>query len=300
MPVDSGALAWHMPRAIVFLAIVEHGSISAAGRAMNLSKSVVSTHLRQLEEACGARLIERTTRQLRLTGAGSRFLTHAQRMASAWGDGLEEVTATMTEPTGTLTVTTTTVTEGGVVAPAVVAFVARYPLVTVDVRSTDEMVDLVAENVDLAIRTGPLPDSSLDARKLGEDADIIVASPQLTPQLSDLRRPEQLQRLPWVAHRRMPVRREIYGPSGRGFEVEVTPRARVDSAPGLLRLAIGGAGVTLLPGLLARDALRSGQLVRVLSDWHGPAFGIYAVFPSRRHLAPKVERFIDELQERFE
>ncbi len=296
VPAETVPFAWHMPRAIVFLAIVEQGSISGAARAMNLSKSVVSTHLRQLEEMCGARLIERTTRKLRLTGAGVRLLPYARRLASAWTDGLEEVTATMQEPTGTLTVTTTTLAEHSLVAPAVAAFVERYPRATVDVHSTDQIVDLIAQNVDLAVRTGPLPDSSLVARKLGEDVDLVVASPGLAARLREVDRPEELHTLPWVLHRRMPAPRELFGPEGRRFELEVTARARVDSAPALLGLAVRGAGVALVPGLVARDALRSGQLVRVLPNWHGATFGLYAVFPSRRHLAPKVDRFIAELE----
>lgn len=146
------------------------------------------------------------------------------------------------------------------------------------------------------VRGVPADGPCHDILHLGEDADRIVASPALAPMLRDVRSPEQLHALPWVTHQGMPARREIFGPGGRRSVLEVMPRARIDSAAGLLGQVVAGAGVSLMPGLLARDALRADELVPVLDDWHAATIGIYAVFPSRRHLAPKVARFIEEVE----
>lgn len=287
---------WHMPRAVVFLAVLDHGSLSAAARALGVSKSVVSDHLGRLEAVCGARLLERNSRNQRLTELGRRFLPYARRMASAWVDGLAELQCAMDEPAGTLRVTASVLLEQDLIAPAVAAFLRRYPRASVEVVVTDRSLNLVEESVDVAVRVGHLADSALVVRKVGDTSDVVVAPASMAPDLADVRRPEQLLGLPWVVHAALSPRRSLHGPDGQEVLLHTRPRGRADTATALLALVRHGAGLALVPRMLAADDLRVGRLVRVLPGWHTSAVPIVALYPSRQHVPPKVSRFIETLR----
>lgn len=288
---------WHMPRVTIFLAVIEHGTITAAANALGLTKSAVSTHIRKLEAVCEARLFERSTRALRLTAAGADLQPHARRLVEAWAAGLDELQARLSEPTGTLRLTAPSILDRPILMAAIAAYTARYAKVEVVVRFSDVMLDVIGEQIDVAVRMGRLPDSELVARKLGEDHQIVVAAPALIASRPTPDRPAALADWPWVAHRELPQRRQLIGPDGQTEAIDVGPRVQVDHASALLRLVQAGAGAALIPWMLARDALLDGSAVRLLPGWRTESLGIYAVFPSRDHLAPKVSRFIELLAE---
>ena len=288
---------WHLPRALLFLAVVRAGSLSAAARATGHAKSVLSDHLRQLEAALGARLLERNSRRLQLTEVGERFLPHVLQLERSWAEGTAEIRDAMAEPSGTLRVTAPQIFESAVVTPVLAAFLARFPKVVVEVHFDDRMVDLVARQIDVAIRAGRLADSELVATRLGASPHVLVAAPDLAARHPDVRHPAHLARLPWVRHAHVTPDDELTSADGEVASLRVTPRIQVDSTTAMLGMIRAGAGAGMLPELLVRDDLRAGHLVRLLPGWSGAPMSTYAVYPSRAHLPPKVARFVDALRE---
>lgn len=289
-----------MPRAAVFVEIVAAGSITAAAKRLGLSKSVVSAHLKELEEVCGARLLERSTRRQRLTEIGERFLPRAQAMTEAWGDGLRDVRAAMDEPVGTLRVTASSVVDAWLVTPAVGRMLARYPELTVQLDLSDSNRDLIEDEFDVGIRMGPLVDSDLRVRRLGADRDVVVASPALARHLGDVERPEQLSDVPWVVHSQLPTRRRFVGPDDERVELETRGKVRLNSSSSLVYLLGEGVGVGFVPWSLARTEIEAGRLIRMIPGWHGGAVPIHAVWSSGKFVPPKIRVFLEVLLEVME
>lgn len=291
---------WHMPRASVFVAVHQEGSISAAGRRLGLTKSVVSNHLKQLEEALGVRLVERSTRQLRLTDAGTQFLPYALRMLEAWSAGLDALQASLEVPTGRLSIAAPSLLAHVVLPQAMAAFRRRYPQVVLDLRLSDDLTDLIAEEVDVALRAGPLASSELVARKVADDVHVLVCAPEMLAQGTPPSDPEGLVDWPWISHSALGSGCTLAGPNDSVVEVTAKATTCVDSASGLIGLCEAGLGVALIPLVLAREALHRRRLVRLLPGWFGPAVPIFAVYPSREFLSPKVSRFIEVLQDHMQ
>ena len=289
--------AWHIPRALVFLAVAEHGSITAAAKALSLSKGVVSVHLKQLEEACGARLFERSTRRVVLTQSGATFLPYAEAIRQAWQDGLAVLEGEREEPRGTLVVTAPSLLEAPLLNPVVGEYLRRYQRVRIDLRLTDTMLDIIKHGIDVALRTGPLPDSDLISRLLMRDHEIIVGAPVLLEGRPSPGVPEQLMTWPWIGHRGLSTHRDLMATDGRQMTLEFEPRVVVDTATALKNLLLRGAGLALVPKLAVREELLAGALVNVLPRWSAPEMAIHAVIPSKRHMAPRVSRFVDLLVE---
>ncbi len=287
--------AWDMPRTLVFLAVVDHGSFSAAARALSLSRGAVSAHIKALEKVCRVRLFERNTRKVNLTQAGAAFLPCALELRRSWTEGLEALQAQLDEPTGTLVVTAPSLLERPLLSPAVVEYVRKYDRVRVDVRLTDSMLNVIEQGIDIALRTGPLPDSDLVTRRLSRDREVVVGAPSLFAGRRAPEEPKNLAAWPWLGHRGLSMSRELYGPDGRRNTIEFKPRVVADTAIGLKNLLVAGAGLALFPAFAIRDELRAGALVRVLPKWSAREFGIYAVVPSKRHQTPRVSLFIDLL-----
>ncbi|MEM7152412.1 MAG: LysR family transcriptional regulator [Myxococcota bacterium] len=288
---------WHMPRAAVFVEIVASGSITAAAKRLGLSKSVVSAHLKELEEVCGARLLERSTRRQRLTEIGERFLPRARAMTEAWSEGLRDVRAAMGEPVGTLRVTASSVVDAWLVTPAVARMTARYPRLSVRLDLSDSNRDLIEDEFDLAIRVGPLVDSDLRVRRLGVDRDVVVASPELARRLGEIERPEQLSDVPWVVHSQLPTRRRFVGPGDERLELETPGKVVLNSSSSLVYLLSEGVGVGFVPWSLAWGEIEAGRLVRVIPGWHGGEVPIHAVWGSGKFVPPKTRVFLEVLVE---
>ena len=286
---------WHMPRVAVFVEIVAAGSFTGAARRLKLSKSVVSSHLRELEGALGVRLLERSTRRQRLTDHGERFLPHAQRICRAWTHALQEATAARSEPTGTLRVTAPSMLGPTLVTRAVSQMSRGYPELVIDVDMSDQSKGLIEDGFDLAIRAGPLVPSELRTRLLGHDRDIIVATEKLAGRFSEARRPEQLVGAPWLVHAHLPARRTFLGPRQERVELAVRPRVRLSSASTLLELLRTGLGLGVFPAGVAKPDLDAGRLVQLLPQWHAGEIPIHAVWVPGNFQPPKVRRFIDVL-----
>lgn len=280
---------------LVFAKVVEAGSFVGAARALGMPTSTVSRKVAGLEARLGARLLQRTTRSLRLTEVGRTYYQHAQRVAEELDAADRAVTEMEAAPRGLLRVTTPI--NFGFLGETVARFLERYPEVEIDLHCADRVVDLVEEGFDVAVRAGRLADSSLVARSLGVLRSYVVASPAFLARAGSPRTPDDLEGFDcvvlgagadWTKWR---LRRD-----GGIRAVKVRPRLTVNDFDFLEAAAKGGLGVAMLPTFRCAPLLADGTLVRILDAWCSPDTPLHAVYPSTRHLSPKVTAFLDHLQ----
>lgn len=280
---------------VIFARVIDAGSFTAAARELGMPKSTVSRKVSDLEERLGARLLQRTTRKLSLTDAGNTFYQYAHRVVGEVEAAELAVTRLQETPRGLLRLTTPI--SFGYMGPIVVSFLRRYPEVQVEMVGTDRVVDLVDEGYDVAVRAGRLADSTLIARPLGGMRNFVVATPDFVDAHGAPETPDDLARTDCVAFGgvRDPTRWTLHV----GSQTAVFPiRARfiVNDFDEVYAAALAGLGVAMLPVYRCVDDLRAGRLVRVLPDWCSPEVPLYIVYPSTRHLSPKVSAFLDHVR----
>lgn len=279
---------------VVFAKVVQTGSFTRAGRELELPKSTVSRKVSELEARLGARLLQRTTRSLSLTDAGRAYYEHASRIVNELDAGDAAVQELEVAPRGRLRVSTPL--NFGLFAPLLSSFVKRYPAVEVEIVGSDRMVDLVEEKFDVAIRASRLKDSTLVARPLGVLRSFVVASPAYVARNGEPRKPKDLTEHTCLLFG-AGADRGHFRLSRKGKEATVAVGGRIvaNDFDLLHDAAKNGLGVTMLPFPRIAADLEAGRLVRVLSEWSAPTFPIHAVYPSTRHLSPKVRAFVDHL-----
>jgi DNA-binding transcriptional LysR family regulator len=288
-----------LPLLAVFAAVVRHGSFTGAARELGLAKSVVSHHIGTLEERCGVRLLERSTRSLRLTQVGEHVLAASQGVL----DGVRDVERALEEhrdvAAGTLRVTSTHDLGVRIVAPAAARLAAAHPNLRVELVSEDGLHDLIAGGFDVAVRLGSAPDSSLVMRKLGSEPEIIVAAPAVAARFPKAQRPSDLAGGAWIVHSKIPTAGvwRFRDDAGDKDEVHVERRAAANTGEGVRALATGGVGLATMPLFMVQSDLTSGRLVRVCPDWHLRQLTLYAVLPSREKMPARVRAFLDVLRE---
>ncbi len=279
----------------VFVRVVELGSLSAAGRHLRLSPAVVSHRLQQLENHLGARLLNRTTRQVQPTEQGAAYYDACQEVLTALEQAESVIADAGGSPRGHLRVTAPLGFARRVLAPLVPAFVARYPQLSVRLRLSDHLLDLVRESVDVAIRLGVLPDSSLIARKLCDCPRVLCASPAYLGRRGTPERPEDLLthqclllRFPGSQQYRWTLRT----PDGPRT-LAVSGPMDADDGDVLTDWALAGHGIVLKPRFEIAAQLRSGNLIEVLPDYAPEPASLVIVYPHRRFLPAKVKAFVE-------
>ncbi len=285
---------------LYFAEVVDRGSFAAAARALALPKSRLSRRIAELEARLGVRLLHRTTRKLSLTEAGERCHRHCVGMREQAQAAVDAVAQVRGEPRGTLRVACPVTLAQTTLGPILPLFLARYPLVRVDMRVSNRVVDLVEEGVDVALRVRPsLEDSgSLVVKNLGQTQTLLVASPTLLTRQGRPVDVEDLVHLDTVSMSAVDGRGswQLVGPGGQLHTFTHQPRYVADDLLTLKIAVIRGTGIGILPDYMCRDELRDRRLVLVLPAW-APAPAIFhAVFPSRRGLAPATRHFLDFLQ----
>ena len=278
----------------VFTRVVEAGSFTGAGRALGLPKATVSRRVADLERQVGVRLLQRTTRSLSLTDAGRTYYEESSRALRAIEDANSRLADARAEPAGTIRVSAPIGLGSVFLADTVLDFLSAYPETKVELRLTDEKLNLVEDGIDLAFRTGALADSTLVARKLGSTQKILCASPDYldrrgTPlAVADVGRHDciiagySIAGAQWV----------LEGPHGPET-ISVSGRVAANTMQLAFRAALAGHGIALLPDGPAATAITEGRLQRVLDQYSASVGGLYAVYPSSRHLSPAVKAFID-------
>lgn len=285
----------------IFVKVVELSSFTAAAEALEMSQPVVSKAVTRLEEKLGVRLLNRTTRRLSLTEAGAELYRRSVRALAEIEDAELEIARFQTEPRGTLRVSAPmsfSILHLGSLLPS---FIERYPGVSVELHLDDRQVDLVEEGYDVAIRVGRLQDSNLVARRLTPCRQVLCASPSYLAKHGTPERPEDLLAHNCIVYSLLSTPREWRFTDVAG-ETHVVPiNGALQSNNGLVNraAAVAGAGIVLLPAFYIGEELRSGQLKAVLSDFKPIDLAIYALYPERRNLTPKVRAFVDFLATKF-
>jgi DNA-binding transcriptional LysR family regulator len=280
----------------VFAGVVEAGSFVGASDALEISKPAVSRYVADLETRLGVRLLHRTTRKLSLTEEGEVFYSRCKELLANIEEAEAEITSRSGQATGLLKVSAPVSFGLLHLAPLWADFMARHSNVTLDVTLSDRMVDLVEEGFDLAVRIARLPSSSLISRKLSSTRIVLCASPDYLKAHGTPRHPTELTGHRVVAYSLLTAGEawEFDGPDGR-VSVKVEPTMRTNSGDTCRAVALRHQGVIRQPTFLIGDDLLSGALVEVMPDYRAPEFGIYAVYPTRKHVLPKVRLLIDYL-----
>jgi DNA-binding transcriptional LysR family regulator len=278
----------------VFAKTVESGSFRAAATAMNLSPSVVSHHVSQLEERLGVALLYRSTRRLSLTQDGIALFEHAKLMLAAAENGLNAITRRSGEPIGTLSVTLPAFLARSPLVERIAEFAKACPKVRLAMDFSDLKQDLIRDAIDLAIRIGPLQDSGLKSRKLFDIERRLVIAPAAMGKQYPLV-PEDLRDWSWIGLRMRPNHRTLTNAQGEARQISFEPRVVVNSLDAVCQLAIAGLGLATPPAFLVEDDIRRGRLVEPLSEWSISSLGAYAVWPpnaARESLTYRLVQFL--------
>jgi DNA-binding transcriptional LysR family regulator len=283
---------------VVFARVVAAGSFTTAAAQLGMPKSTVSRKVSELEERLGSRLLQRTTRKLSLTDVGRTYYDYCARIVAEIEEAERAVSSLQGTPRGLLRITAPV--NVSFLGPIVSEFLERYPEVQMEMFCTQRSVDLIEERYDLGIRAGALADSTLIARSLGTVRWFVVATPAYLEKHGRPRSPEELENHACV----------LFGAGASGtvvnlergdasVQISVSPRLFVSDMDVLHTAVTAGLGIGMLPGFQCVQDLRVRRLERVLGDWNVPATPVHVVYPSTRHVSPKVKTFIDHLQERM-
>lgn len=286
-----------------FVQVVDHGGFSPASRVIGIPKSRLSRRIALLEERLETRLIQRSTRSFTVTEAGQIFYRHCKAMMIEAEAAQEAIDTLRSEPRGLIRLACPITLLHVHVGEMLARFMARYPQVTVQLEETNRQVDVLNENVDLAIRVRPLPleDSELVMRKLADRGMCLVASPELVARFGQPDSPADLQHWPSLALSKpqQVYRWCLYGPNQQEVILHHTPRFITTDMIALRSAAVAGVGIVQLPKLMLNEHIAAGKLVHLLPDWRARREIIHVVFPSRRGQLPAVRALIDFLVESY-
>jgi DNA-binding transcriptional LysR family regulator len=274
-----------------FVAVADLRGFAPAARRLGLSPSGVTRLIAALEDRLGARLLQRTTRQVTLTDAGSRYLERARRILADIGEAEDAIEGERTRPEGQLVISAPVGFGRLHVSGIAIAYLKRYPDVGVDLRLSDRMINLVEDGVDLAVRIGHLPDSTLVARHVGEMRRIVVASPGY---LAARGTPGEIAAHDTIQFGAMTAALDWrFVEDGREIRVASAPRFATNSSDAALQYVEADGGLTRVLAYQAAESLKAGRLKIVLAHFEQPAVPIHIVYPTSRLLSAKVRTFID-------
>lgn len=281
-------------RVHVFVVVVRCNSFTAAAEQLDMSKGRVSELVSRLERDLGQALFVRTTRRLALTDAGRAL--HAR--CAPLLDGLRGAVLGLREESamlaGTLRLTTTVDHAAQYLAGSLPEFAKMHPRLSIELRSSDVVVDLVKEGIDVAIRGGPLPDSSLKARRLGSFEPYLLASPAYVAARGLPAEPQELAAHDWVAMKQIQSAQTLRLHSGqRSCSVRIHPRIWVDTTSSMRAVLEAGGGLGALDQQVAVGGLLAGRLVRILPGWSLPRVSVHAVYPLATVIPPATRAFVD-------
>ncbi|MFF7398299.1 LysR family transcriptional regulator [Achromobacter sp. NPDC008082] len=282
-----------------FVRIVEAGSLSAAAAQMGGTQPTVSRRLQLLERTFGVRLLQRSTHAIRLTEDGQRCYERAKELIATWQSFESEVRGAGDEPIGTLRVVAPHAFGQDQFVEPLARYLKQYPNMRVEWLLHDRMPDLIAENVDCAIRVGAVTDPSVVAVKLGEVPRIVIASPDLLQGAPVPQEPAELSRLPWLALRTF-YRTEVsltHCATGASERFGIQPRLSTDGLHALRKSAVLGLGVALGSAWAMQDDLASGRLVHLAPEWRADPLPVFLVYAPSRFQPARLRRFIEIMRE---
>ena len=280
-----------------FVAVVAEGSFSNAATSMQLSPQLVSKYVAKLEDQLGIRLLNRTTRKVSLTEAGTHYVQHAQQILLSIDEMDSQLGGLQQNPKGTLRISAPVSFALKHMAKLITDFQLQYPLVNIELQLNDRKIDIVDEGFDIALRIGNLKDSSLIAKYIAPIRVILCASPEYLKKHGTPKQPEDLKNHRYLHYNYPEIdsKDNIY----QWLNAKnIDTRGGFDSNNGdiLVEAAIAGAGLALQPTFIASNAISSGQLTQVLADFELKPLGLYAVYAHRKLLPSKVRCFIDFIE----
>lgn len=281
---------------VVFTKVVETKSFTGAADALGLPKSTVSRKLAQLEERLGVRLVQRTTRKLALTEIGEAYYERCSRIVADIHAAEQVVTDMQSTPRGRLRVTASVDFATRFLGEIVAEFLAQHPEINVELEGTDRVVDLIEEGFDLAVRFGQMPESTLIARKLCSLYLILCASPAYLERRGTPKLIEELDEHDHVLF--TPVSRNQTWTLANGeqsYEFGRPARLASNNYGAVVDVARAGGGIALISEFMVTEEIKSGALVRVLSDWQTRPTDVHAVYPARQNVPPRLTLFLDHL-----
>lgn len=289
-----------LDRMAIFARVVETKSFSAAARHLGLSKSFVSKQVTQLEKSIGARLLNRTTRNMSLTEAGTTFYAHCARIVEELQEAKLAVGRLHSEPRGLLRISVPVAFGRLHIAPALPQFLSVYPELKIDMVTTDRFVDLAEEGYDVVVRISGEPAPNLVARKLAGVNRKICATPEYFVRCGVPETPADLERHNCLTYTYFSPQGlwRLHGQHG-DLSVQVSGNLRLNDDDALAEAVLGGLGIALLPTFIIGKDLQCGRLQSVLSDHVSLERHIYAIYLPNRHLSAKVRAFIDYLLKRI-
>ncbi|HGM7028743.1 TPA: LysR family transcriptional regulator [Serratia liquefaciens] len=293
----------HLLAIRVFNRVVETGGFTRAADSLRMPKATVTKLIQSLEDHLQTKLFKRTTRSVSVTPEGECYYQRTVK----WLAELEQMEGSMTEsqsaPQGVLRIDVGGATARQLLLPALPDFIARYPQIQIDLGVGDRLIDLINDSADCVIRSGPLADSSLIARRLFELEWVTCATPAYLAHYGTPQHPCDLELGYPLAHYRHALNDRILPLHfvDRGKEIDIQHRyhVRVNESNALLAAALAGLGIIQTFRFMAQPHLDSGELVSLLHDWQPPAEQMYVVYPSNRHLSAKMRVFIDWAIETF-
>jgi DNA-binding transcriptional LysR family regulator len=284
-----------------FNAVVDAGSFVKAAHALGMSKAAVSRYVGDLESRLGVRLLHRTTRRLSLTEEGQVFFARSKELLAGVDEAESEISSRSGAASGLLRVNAPVTFGIRHLAPLWGEFRTRYPNVALDVTLADRVVDLVEEGYDVAIRIAILPNSTLISKRLASTRMVLCASPQYLAAHGVPHRPDELAAHAVISYSYWSTKDEWHfdGPQGP-ISVNTQPFMHTNSGDTCRAAALAHQGVILQPTFLVGDDLAAGTLVELMPEFRSIELGIYAIYPTRKHVSPKVRAFIDFLTQHFD
>jgi DNA-binding transcriptional LysR family regulator len=283
----------------VFVRVAQHAGFAAAARDLQISPAAVSKHVSALEATLGTRLLDRTTRRVGLTEAGRVYLERCLECLHALDDADDSMRELAKAPAGFLRITAP-IDFGHNIVPVLSELMAAYPSIVIDLRLSNRVMDMVEEGIDVAVRVARSLEGQFVARPFARARLGVFGSPAYLREHGRPRQPEDL-----VAHRNLvfteprPMHELVFVRPGREVRVKVSAVMMSNSGEALMASARRGIGLVVAPSFMARRDLDAGHLEPILLDWSLPEFGVFAVYPHRRFVSPKVRVLLEALIAHF-
>jgi len=288
-----------LKRVGIFTKVVQAQSFSEAARRIGVAKSAVSKQIRLLEQEVGVRLLNRSTRKLSLTEAGEIYYRHCEQIVNRADIALNELRQYQNQPTGTLRVSSPISFAKALLIPVIKELGNLYPLLKIDLQLDDKVVNMVEEGIDLTIRIGQLPDSNLIAKKLCDTPVVVFASPEYLAKYGTPKTPMDLSAHQWISLSILssPIVGSFqHKKTSQQVEHQINSKLKINSVDAVIEASKQGLGISALVETIVHEEIRTGKLIPILAGYELAPRGIYALYPHREHLPPKVRIFMDFLQ----
>ncbi|MBM7072272.1 LysR family transcriptional regulator [Shewanella sp. 202IG2-18] len=283
---------------VVFSHVIEQGTLSGAAKHIGLSRAVVSYHIKKLESQLGIKLLNRSTRTLSLTEAGNDYYQYCRTIAEQASAANQQIENLKHEPVGLIKITCPVNIGLQTIVPALNDFRSLYPKIELDVMLTDEVVNIMKEGIDLAIRGAPLADSGLQATQLSTLKTCLCGSPSYFKKFGFPKHPTDLNQHQWVIYKLTSSALELTKGS-RSFSIEMNGTIQTNNASARTAFVEGGHGLARIPAYDAKPKIESGTLVSVLDDYTMKDIKVFGVFPPGNADSKKIRLLIDYLKAHF-